>query len=533
MAIGHYNDTIYLLGGVNNPYQMVQYDIKNSEFTDYTTTYLSDNTGSQISGQYYTSLSNILYMIHPDGNRFSTFDLTTKIFQSDWNSIRIPTDVNAYGCLASTTDYLFVLGGFSGGYLNRFQALKISTMIWSTSISSLNTARGQCCCNFHPTTNEVYAIGGEGSSGTIEKINVENDIFNRGWGYIDNLLDSSIYSRSMIHKDTILVVGGRYTDAVQVIDITTGQLSSGGHLSYAVSRVSAIIVNNIAYVFGGRDANGYSDIWQYVLLSTTSPSQSPSISPITSNAQTLVKSFGFHTASPAASTSIYPINITLNYDSIIYHCQVIPNAVLTEFPCDGSLSVIPSSGCNIISNLMFVENTHYVSGNINGCNLDYVFIVDSNDVKTTVTVGASRQFGFIVLDQNDYQSNVVLVDIDQQTDDIFAPNFYPCPTSSPTTSIPTIPTTSTPTTTTSTSNFGIYSKWISPNYIDNYFINDPFTRFEAIIQVYNIRNIDQTEFIWEYKKTNNEWYILDDNILSDITIYNQFDHIGSDNITVT
>ena len=173
---------------------------------------------------------------------------------------------------------------------------------------------------------------------------------------------------------------------------------------------------------------------------TESPSQAPTIFTLS-----LVQSFGFRTGVSPASVSIYPGNITLNYDSIIYHCQIIPTAASTEFSCLGNESFV-TADCGIDKNMIFVENTHYVdSGNIDGIEIDTIFIVLNNGSRITITYSP-----IIYLDENERQSNIVLTDIDQQTWDQVSPNFYPdnctITTESPTEGPSAAPTTASPTT---------------------------------------------------------------------------------------
>eukprot|EP01084_Bolivina_argentea_P056972 104176_1 len=129
---------------------------------------------------------------------------------------------------------------------------------------------------------------------------------------------------------------------------------------------------------------------------------------------------------------------------------------------------------------------------------------------------------------------------------ITSPNPTPAPTSAqsnPTTSIPTSPTIE-PATQKPTNVWDdfVYSTWILPSY-DNYFIGDPYSRFEAIIEL-SFTNIDESEliinclkcFIWEYREINpnttDEWNIFNHETSSDITVYNKISN-GDNNNNLT
>eukprot|EP01084_Bolivina_argentea_P220513 373698_1 len=311
-AIGHYNNTIFLIGGQSNPYQLVEYDIMQNQFSDKGLIAISDSTAG--AGQFYTQINNAIYMIDSSGNHLSRYDMKNKLFENQWSNIIFETNVGFKGCLSSANGYMFVVGG--EGSQNVFQVLNLSTNTWMENAPPMNTARKSFSCIANPTTNELYAIGGW-TGGTIprdriEKIYIGNNIEQQNWIYIDNLLIPVSISRSILikHTNEILVVGGSYQTGLklakrmQLINCTAGKVSYGGFLSSKVKLTSAIIVNNVAYAFGGKDITEL-DTWQYYYLP---PTTEPTSCPTTPTTNPTSNPTLYPTLSPTNNPTISPTN---------------------------------------------------------------------------------------------------------------------------------------------------------------------------------------------------------------------------------
>eukprot|EP01084_Bolivina_argentea_P162066 282065_1 len=115
------------------------------------------------------------------------------------------------------------------------------------------------------------------------------------------------------------------------------------------------------------------------------------------------------------------------------------------------------------------------------------------------------------------------------------PTIYPTAITIYPTSQPTNPSISPTAATLDPNNFVINSEWVLPNHY-NYFMNDPFSRFEAQIKL-SFLNIGKSEFsinclecfVWEYKKENtnsntDEWEIFNHDASTDITVYNKINN---------
>eukprot|EP01084_Bolivina_argentea_P149048 260459_1 len=204
MAAGYYNQSIFLIGGEQHRFQLTQYNIVHNTMTDYGN--ISVDTFGV--GQFYTTVKNIIYMIDWNGDKFSTFNLKTKVFTNDWNGIRIPLQVWFDSCLASTEQFLFIVGGQNSKEL---QIFNLSNNQWLPLSHVMLTIRTRLACIVHPLTNELYAIGGTDNQGTpvntIEKVYIEN-IENNSWESVNNLLIPAEDPRAIIFSTNILIIGG-------------------------------------------------------------------------------------------------------------------------------------------------------------------------------------------------------------------------------------------------------------------------------------------------------------------------------------
>eukprot|EP01083_Nonionella_stella_P137109 417243_1 len=283
MAVAYYNDSIYLLGGMptTNRQQLLQFNINHNVLND-------SGTLSIQMLESYTQMDNLVYFISSDWSTISTYDLQSKALSSNWRAI--PTYAAA-PCMASTDEYLFIIGGSdaSGSALNMLQIYDLSPMGgWKTNNLVMNQSRNdRFACVIHPTTNFLYAIGGNNLK-TIEKLsvgvtNIENEI--EGWNTIeDQLTVPSNLISGVVYLDKILIIGGYYqnhtSSVMHIIDVISDGVSIHGvPLAYPVSRTAVIIVDHRLYAFGGSGNGGHNiwiDTWQYFDLP---PTQSPTHAP--------------------------------------------------------------------------------------------------------------------------------------------------------------------------------------------------------------------------------------------------------------
>ena len=228
--------------------------------------------------QFYTQRAHILYMIDPDGNQLSIYNMLKNTFTPNWISTYNAINVGGTSCLASTMQYLFIVGGTSTH--NTVQMLDLLTREWinnNINIPSMQTARGGHACIINPETNILYAIAGSHPSNgsflaSIERIET-NEIWQNTWQYIEPLTQSTNGLRCIIYNNMIYIVGGftgsmPYVDIVHVINTTTNTvLVLSEPSAYGATGTSAIAVHNILYAFGGTNGANIDKWMKYALLS--------------------------------------------------------------------------------------------------------------------------------------------------------------------------------------------------------------------------------------------------------------------------
>eukprot|EP01084_Bolivina_argentea_P002783 5162_1 len=370
MAIGSYGNSIYLLGGDSETYQLTRYDIDTNKMIDCGLNNLTSSTYGD--GQYYWVTNNILFMTAYDsGSALAAFDLIHASFINTKTDINIPHTVNDDACIVSTDAFLYVVGGNNGAtYINKVQILAIDNNTWSLNPPGMMSKRGGLSCNIHPQNNLLYAIGGRNGSvdtdymylNTIENINITNiDI--HSWEYTNGpLLYPTGYGRSVIYKTSILLIAGFYNEGhpgtpahhlnvVQIIDVITGTVSYGGKLNYGIYRHSAIILQDVIYVFGGT----YPPVntFQYFIIPTnytTTPTSSPT---------------SFSTQYSTQSPTHYPTQSPTHYptQSPTHYPTLFPTPFATQYPTQSPtiLSTLSSTYPTLSPSTSMISTTHFAT----------------------------------------------------------------------------------------------------------------------------------------------------------------------------
>eukprot|EP01084_Bolivina_argentea_P058091 106070_1 len=336
MAVGYYNHSIWLLGGSYTNYYLTEFDIDQQSFINHGTTTGETNISWYIigGGQYYTQINNTMYFIEYTGWEIMTYTLDTKQFTRRWQ-YPFPTKVGGKACLASTSEYLFVVGGESANNVeltvNNLRILELSNKTWIASnlVPSMAQRRANLACIVHPTANRLYAIGGRAQSQgkpalqNIEYLDLQTIGTNTPWTMNPNdLLKENAGGRAIIYKQYVWVVGGfEYTNSVtlyfdvQSIDTTNDKVEisvpCNGLLYYRIVYSSAIIVSDVVYLFGGTNPLGEglpttTDNWQYCnTIPTPKPTKYPTLYPTTSNPT-------FQPSQTTANPTLNPSQTTVN-----------------------------------------------------------------------------------------------------------------------------------------------------------------------------------------------------------------------------
>ena len=335
MAVGHYNDVIYLLyvpdltlsffpiigknihssiyttcihrGGKMNAKQLVKYSIVNDQFVDYGTIYsalMGNSLGEFGYGGYYSQLnSTMLYTITPiswstfNVQYISAYNLKDLSYQQLHPSI--PTNVGQYACLASSeipSPRLYVTGGQTQNYdrLDDLRVLDLYQSHWLTNMPSMNQTRSSHGCIV--VDERLFVVGGDNVT-AVESINVM-DIESASWGTIGNLPDYRSRFGQVVEFDKVIyVIGGAHSydsgsnrDTVSIrmtkpysvlmIDTKSGDISlHSDPLPYSVTGMATVIVDNTIYGFGGYNGSSHRSMntWiSYKMLSDETPTESDS-----------------------------------------------------------------------------------------------------------------------------------------------------------------------------------------------------------------------------------------------------------------
>eukprot|EP01083_Nonionella_stella_P169428 574506_1 len=76
MAVGSYNDAIFILGGWGSK-QVVEYSVTDMTFTDHGNELQYNAYGG---GDFYTQIDNTVYMLSGSGSNLNTFDMTNHVY---------------------------------------------------------------------------------------------------------------------------------------------------------------------------------------------------------------------------------------------------------------------------------------------------------------------------------------------------------------------------------------------------------------------------------------------------------------------
>eukprot|EP01084_Bolivina_argentea_P268075 455232_1 len=349
------------------------------KFNDVGSSVLANDTLG--TGQYYTQINDTVYMISPSGDQFNIYNLQNKQFINNWNDIVINTNVANKACIASNSNYIFVVGGGeNGGVLNDFQALDLLANAWVQNTSPLNKGRYAHSCVVHEEVGYLYAIGGYGTGGqrtgyTVEKTNVSvTNISNSNWTQLPlELLEGTAGTRSIIYKSTIWILTGywwnKYHDTIQILNVTNDQISWGPTMQNAVENSSPINVHDyIMYVFGGKTwpcCSTFVTTWQYIWFNASALTTSiPPSNPTTSNPTTSIPSTSNpSTPNPTISNSTISnsttSNPTISNSTTSNPTISIPTASnpTTSIPTVSiPTTSIPSTSIPTISPTMFTQN---------------------------------------------------------------------------------------------------------------------------------------------------------------------------------
>eukprot|EP01083_Nonionella_stella_P116389 345813_1 len=298
-AVGVHDDTIYILGGWSAQKQVVQYQWNvwlTNTVLDIQTDALTINQAG--SAQYWAQTNDNLYLIDMETYKLAVFDLATNTLNPSVSTfaLSIGNTGRASACLASYSQYVYVLGGSEGtNALQTVQALNTITLEWITTIDNMQHTRKGCASIVH--SNYLYAFGGWAVE-SIERISII-DITQNQWEWSGGLAVTVYQGRCTSWRDYIYIVGGcscevsgSASDTVHILDTTAVTMYDTlpvltDPMPYGGINVAPIVVDGVLYVFGGLKDTNDNAVHKvaYYMLRTGTPTKTPSDYPTTAPTQ--------------------------------------------------------------------------------------------------------------------------------------------------------------------------------------------------------------------------------------------------------
>eukprot|EP01083_Nonionella_stella_P217551 781017_1 len=315
MAVGAYNDTIYLIGGKIQSRRATAFNWKTDTFSSIVPNPLIE---TQVFGygQFWTQQQHLLYLIALN-DQIGMYNLATNVFTSELTAI--PVSITRYGCLASQYQHLYVVGGFNSinRSLNQVHILNTETLQWANA-PLMNDPRDNSACIV--SNDYLWVFAGYWNQlslhlTTNERIHVPK-MMNNSWHYVDPLLEPTTTARCVSWNDVIYIIGGqdsaRSLYIVYLMDMESGSIVDFQPLPYPNSQSAPIIANSNLYVFGGwRDhiTGDLSSECVYFPLPSSDPSRYPTIVPSPTTASPTTPSPT--TPSPTTPSTSAPLLPTL------------------------------------------------------------------------------------------------------------------------------------------------------------------------------------------------------------------------------
>ena len=248
-------------GGDTYSYSLVRYHILNEVMIDYGENYLLETLGNENGEQginHFTQIGNILYISDYSGETINVYNLETLSFTQ---IARTHSDDDNYPSALTSSSFptprLYLVGGHRWNS-NKLRVLNLEDMMWLDNMPNLITSRkGHGCI---VVSGRLWAIAGFKQK-TVEMINI-TDITTASWVQMESL-PVNLYGPGVFAMDEVIYVIGGFS--VYAIDTVTGSVITYSQvLPYRIMHMFLILVDNIAYGFGGTGGNAYGgqrDCW--------------------------------------------------------------------------------------------------------------------------------------------------------------------------------------------------------------------------------------------------------------------------------
>eukprot|EP01084_Bolivina_argentea_P216055 367018_1 len=311
--IAYHNNTVHILGGAKSQNRLFEFPL-NVEWKKKTNITFPGWQWSQSSIQ----IDDQLWMLPVGSKSLVIFNLNEYHITQ---TIQFPGSAITATCVTSYIGYILVLGGATEYWsdpnsptsIKEFNVYNTLTKSWSYG-TSLMTRNAYHSCNVVGDT--IYIIGGDDGSQHLDNVEYLElmTCCSGTWQQMSHTLSQHFFRhRSIVFEEKIYVIGGSNSnDQIDIIDTVLKTISSPftNKLIYAKQDVSAILINNIIYVFGGEPIGTTNIHYQYAAVG---PTISPTINP---------------TTAPTTHTNL-PTTTPIRYPSI---SPILPNNTPTLLP---------------------------------------------------------------------------------------------------------------------------------------------------------------------------------------------------------
>eukprot|EP01083_Nonionella_stella_P289626 985621_1 len=209
-------------------------------------------------------INRIVYFVGIMGNDFQSgevykFDIDTEEWMPN-NQLTSPPHPSIFGCLTGNQSHLFMVGGRTCDDTNEYcydeylQIYDIDDNSWTAEAINISPIQGngwaeQYC---HMTGNDLYVFGGYNGVTSIDGIFKYNALDK--WSVLSSTLPTATKYGTTVFKDPyIYLVGGQALNTILEFDTNTETITNTYLMQETLREMSAEIVNDKVYIFGGQD----------------------------------------------------------------------------------------------------------------------------------------------------------------------------------------------------------------------------------------------------------------------------------------
>eukprot|EP01083_Nonionella_stella_P275409 935266_1 len=279
IAIGYYNDSVWLLGGSNRESYVLEIDLLRKRAVHHQSS--ASPRYDQWDNRYFQR-GSVVFLSNKDKPNIYGYDLRlqeTTYTIPKYNITNFISDKAV--CITGNDDYLFQTGGIDSN--NMFYLYDFDTQEWSNGPLMPQFRSHTSCIVLNYV---LYVIGGRSNDTALRSvivIDVDPQTSLQSWvAFPANLSFPRVMARSVAYHEFIYVVGGesakqgKATTYVDVIDTVNQQISRDTDLIRKKRAHSVIIVDTMLCLFGGVPYDSFAayndNIYpQYAQLPTAAP----------------------------------------------------------------------------------------------------------------------------------------------------------------------------------------------------------------------------------------------------------------------